>query len=146
MLTKFPPGFSKVTLALFATLTLYASCTKGYDAGNPENDKSVLLTGKPHSVNWVLRAIQVDNVTDTSAKGALKMYHADGTFTDYLGFTGYWTLYSRDSLIESSRSSVNPTASFFTNHFHIDHLQKGSLQLSYRDSDKLIRLVYDSNP
>lgn len=145
MLKNFLPSFSKVVVVLSATLTLHASCTKEYDPGNSETDKSALLTGRPSSVNWVLNEIQIGNRSDTTARGARKVYHADGTFTDYLGFTGYWTLYSRDSLIESSRSTVNPSAPFITNHFHIDRLQKGSLQLSYRESDKLIRLVYGSN-
>lgn len=142
---NFLPGFCKVTVTVFVSLTLYASCTKGYDPGDYLSDRSVLLTGQPASVNWVLLSIQINNVIDTAGKGALKVYHPDGTFTDYLGFTGYWSLPSRDSLIESTRSSVNPNAPYFTNHFHIDRLEKGSLQLTYMDSDKKIRLVYDSN-
>ena len=144
MLKNFPSSFSKVTVTLFVALTLYASCTKGYDPGNYPSDRYHLLTGQPDSVIWILHSIQVDNSIDTSAKGTMKVYHPDGTFTDYMGFTGYWILYSRDSLIESTRSSVNPTSPYFTSHFHIDYLEKGNLQLTYKDSDKKIRLLYDS--
>lgn len=145
MLKNSPLGFSKGLLSLLLTLTFFTSCTKGYDPDNLSNDKSVLLTGQPDSVNWLLTSIQVNNVTDTTGKGASKVYHPDGTFIDNLGFTGYWTLYSRDSLIESTRSSVNPNATYFTNHFHIDRLDKGRLQLTYTDADKKIRLVYDAS-
>lgn len=145
MLTNSPLGFSKAIVPLLVALTLYTSCTKSYDPGNLLNDRIALLTGQPHSVNWVLNDIQVNNAVDTSAKGTLKVYRPDGTFTDNLGFTGYWTLYSSDSLIESTRSYVNPNAPFFTNHFHIDRLDKGRLQLTYTDTVKTIRLVYDAN-
>lgn len=145
MLKNFPPGFGKIILLLLVTLTICTGCTKSYDPGNLLSDRIALLTGQPDSVNWVLNDIQVNNVMDTSAKGALKVYHVDGTFTDNLGFTGYWTLYSRDSLVESTRSSVNPNAPYFTNHFHIDYLDKRGLQLTYTDADKKIKLVYDAN-
>lgn len=145
MLKKISPGFSKAIVPLLVTLALYTSCTKSYDPGNLLSDRIALLTGQPDSVHWVLDVIQVRNTVDTTAKGTLKIYRPDGTFIDNLGFTGYWTLYSRDSLIESTRSSVNPDAPYFTNHFHIDYLDKGQLQLTYKDADKKIRLVYDAN-
>jgi hypothetical protein len=145
MLKNSPLGFSKGIVPLLVALTLCISCTKSYDPGNLLSDKFALLTGQPDSVNWVLNVVRSNNTSDTSAKGAMKIYHADGTFTDNLGFTGYWTLYSRDSLIESTRSCVNPNAPYFTNHFHIDRLDKGRLQLTYSDIDKKIQLVYDSN-
>ncbi len=146
MKTNLPPiVFCKAVVSLFITFTLYTSCTKSYDPGNSLNDRVALLTGQPNSVNWVLNVIQVNNIFDTTSRGVLKVYRPDGTFTDNLGFTGYWTLYSRDSLIESTRSSVNPNAPYFNNHFHIDHLYKGGLQLTYTDVDKKIKLVYGSN-
>lgn len=145
MSKNFPLGFGKFIVPLLVALTICSSCTKSYDPGNLLSDRIALLTGQPDSVNWVLSDIQVNNVTDTSAKGALKVYHADGTFTDNLGFTGYWTMYSRDSLVESTRSSVNPDAPYFTNRFHIDYLDKRGLQLTYTDADKKVKLVYDAN-
>lgn len=145
MLKNLPLGFSKAIVFLVFTLMLYTSCTKSYDSENLISDKVALLTGQPDSVNWVLNAIRVNNTVDTAAKGALKVYRPDGTFTDNLGFTGFWTLYSRDSLIESSRPCVNPDAPYSTNHFHIDRLDKGRLQLTYTDADKKIKLVYDAN-
>ncbi len=145
MLKKSPQGFSKGVLSILLTLTLSVSCTKGYDPGILLNDNSTLLTGQPDIVNWSLKSIQINAVIDTSGKGAIKIYRPDGTFTDNLGFTGYWTLYSKDSLLESTRSSVDPSAPYFTNHFHIDRLDKGGLQLTYTDTDKKIKLIYDSN-
>ncbi len=145
MLKNYPPSFCKAVLTLLIALTLYSSCTKGYDPGNLLDEKASLLTGKPESVNWSLSTIRVNNAIDTSARGTVKVYRADGTFTDKLGYTGYWTLQSRDSLIESTRSGVNPDAPYFTNRFHIDHLERGRLQLTYMDGDKTIRLNYESN-
>lgn len=101
-------------MPLLVTLTIYTGCTKSYDPGILLSDRIALLTGQPDSVNWVLNDIQVNIVIDTSSKGALKVYHVDGTFTDNLGFAGYWTLYFRDSLVESTRYSVNPNAPYFT--------------------------------
>ena len=141
---NFPRGFGKGIVTVLVALTLNASCTKGYDPGNYLNDKFALLTGQPAIANWELKAVQVNNVIDSSAKGTVKVYHPDGTFTDELGFTGYWTLATRDSLIESTRSSVNPNAPFFNNRFKIEQLDKGSLQLIQLDSDKKIRLIYDA--
>ena len=145
MLKKSPQGFSKAIVSMVFALTLFISCTKSYDPQNLFNDKVALLTGQPDSVNWVLNTMQVNSTVDTSAKGTLKVYHPDGTFTDNLGFVGFWSLYSRDSLIESTRSSLNPDAPYFTNHFHVDRLDKGRLQLTYTNADKKIKLVYDAN-
>lgn len=145
MKQNYPLSFRKAAVTLLMALALYTSCTKGYDPGNLLNDRIALLTGMPDSVNWILNNIRVNNVDDNSVKGAHKVYRPDGTFIDELGFTGYWTLYSRDSLIESTRSSVNPDAPYFTNHFRINRLDKGRLQLTYSSGDKKIRLLYDSN-
>ncbi len=145
MLKNFPLGFSRCVMPLLIALTLCISCTKSYDPQNLVTDRVALLTGQPNSINWVLSTIQVNSVADNSAKGAVKVYHTDGTFTDNLGFIGFWTLYSRDSLIESTRSSVNPNAPFFTNHFHVDRLDKGGLQLTYTEADKKIKLLYEAN-
>jgi hypothetical protein len=145
MLTRSPRGFSKGIVPLLIALTLCISCTKSYDPGNLFSDRMALLTGQADSLNWVLSYVQVNNSIDTTSRGVLKIYRSDGTFTDNLGFTGYWTLYSRDSLIESTRSCVDPSAPFFTNHFHIDYLDKGRLQLNYSDTDKKIKLVYGTN-
>lgn len=145
MQKSYPPSFAKAVMTLFVTLTLLASCTKGYDPGNLLNDRITLLTGQPGSVNWILTSISVNNFVDPNAAGTRKVYRQDGTFTDDLGFTGYWTMSSRDSLIESTRSSVNPDAPYFTNRFHIDYLDKGQLQLTYNNTDKRVRLIYDSN-
>lgn len=142
---NFSPGFRKAVVALIVTVSLYASCTKGYDPGNLLSDRIAILTGQPGSVNWVLSTILVNNAADTSAKGARKVYRPDGTFVDDLGFTGYWTLYSRDSLIESTRSSVNPDAPYFTNHFRIERLDQGRLRLTTTNADKTIRFEYVSN-
>lgn len=147
MLTKSPLGFSKgvIPMLVALTLTLCISCTKGYDSANLVNDKIDLLTGKPDTVSWVLNTIQVNSVADTAAKGAVKVYHTDGTFTDNLGFVGFWTFYSRDSLIESTRPCVNPDAPYSTNHFHVDFLDKGRLQLTNSDGPQKIKLIYDAN-
>lgn len=145
MLTKSPLGFGKGLAALLIILSLSSGCTKSYDPGDLLGDRHALLTGQPGSVNWVLNAIQVNNSVDNSVKGARKVYRSDGTFVDELGFTGYWTLYSRDSLIESTRSSVNPSAPYATNHYHIDLLDQGRLQLTYTEENKRIRFVYDAN-
>ena len=145
MLKNFPPSFCKAIVPLLLTVSIFTSCTKSYDPGNVFSDKIDLLTGKPNSVNWVLNTISVNNILDTSAKGTIKVYNADGTFIDKLGFTGFWTLYSRDSLIESTRSWVNPEAAYFTNHFHIDRLDKGRLQLTHTDTDKKTKLVYEAS-
>ena len=141
---NFPRGFGKGFLTVLVALTLNASCTKGYDPGNYLNDKYALLTGQPATASWELKAVQVNNVIDSSARGTVKVYRTDGTFTDELGFTGYWTLATRDSLIESSRSSVNPSAPYYTNRYKIEQLDKGSLQLVQLNSDKKIRLIYDA--
>jgi hypothetical protein len=140
-----PQGFSKTIVSMVFTLTLFVSCSKSYDPANLTNDKVALLTGQPDSVSWVLNTIQVNNTSDTAAKGAVKIYHADGSFTDNLGFTGFWTMYSRDSLIESSHPCVNPDAPYTTQNFHIDRLDKGRLQLTYTNADKKIKLLYDAN-
>jgi len=145
MLTISPLGFSKAIMCLLIILTLYTSCTKSYDQANYLNDRVALLTGQTDSANWVLNTIRVNNVADTSAKGVHKVYHPDGTFADNLGFVGFWTLYSRDSLIESTRPWVNPDAPYITNHFHIDRLDKSGLQLTYTEAGKIINLVYDAN-
>jgi hypothetical protein len=145
MLKNSPQGFGKGIISLLITVTLYTSCSKSYDPGNLLDDRIALLTRQTDSENWALNIIRVNNTIDTTAKGTIKTYHRDGTFTDNLGFVGYWTLYSRDSLIESTRSSVNPTAPYFTNNFHIDHLDKGNLQLTYTEGDKKIHLLYDAN-
>lgn len=142
MLKCISPDFSKGILTAFLSFLLCAGCTKGYDPGSTLNDKYVLLTGQPSPTGWELHGVQVNNVVDTTVKGFVKMYRPDGTFTDELGFTGYWTLYARDSLIESTRSSVNPTAPYFTNHYLIERLDKGNLQLTYMDADRKIRLIY----
>lgn len=144
MLTNFPPGLSKGFMSLLITLTLSIGCTKSYNPGNFLSDKVDLLTGQPNPVNWFLDNIQINSVMDTTVRGALKIYGTDGTFIDNLGFTGYWTLYSRDSLIESTRSSVNPDAPYFINHFHIDRLDKGRLQLTYTDDGKKTKLIYEA--
>ena len=145
MLQNFPPSFCKVIVPLLLTVTIFTSCTKSYEPGNVFSDKIDLLTGQPDSVKWVLNAIRINNILDTSAKGSMKVYHADGTFTDNQGFTGFWTMYSRDSLIESTRSWVNPEAPYFTNHFHIDRLEKGQLQLTHSGTDKKTKLVYEAS-
>ncbi len=145
MLTLYPRGFSKGIVTLLIALTLSSSCTKSYDPGNLFSDRIALLTGHADSLDWVLNYVQVNNSIDTSSRGVLKIYRSDGTFTDNLGFTGYWTFYSRDSLIESTRSCVDANAPFFTNHFHIDYLEKGLLQLNYSGTDKKIKLVYVTN-
>lgn len=145
MLKNYPLSFSKAITTLLVTLTLAVSCTKGYEPGNVFVEKSALLTGQPGAVNWILTNIRVNNTLDSSARGAQKVYRPDGTFVDDLGFTGYWTLHSRDSLIESTRSSVNPNAPYFTNHFHIDRLDKGGLRLTYTEGDKKIRFEYVAN-
>lgn len=142
MLKCISPDFSKGILTAFVALLLCAGCTKGYDPGGFLNDKYALLTGQPLPTGWELHGVQVNNVMDTTARGFVKTYRPDGTFTDELGFTGYWTLYSRDSLIESTRSSVNPNAPYFTNHYRIERLDKGNLQLTYLDTDRKIRLIY----
>jgi hypothetical protein len=144
MLKNSPQGFGKGIISLLIVLTIYTSCSKSYDL-NLLDDRKALLTRQPDSESWALNVIRVNNTIDTSAKGSIKIYHKDGTFTDNLGFVGYWTLYSRDSLIESTRSSVNPNAPYFTNNFHIDHLDKGNLQLTYTEGDKKIHLLYDAN-
>ena len=145
MLKNSPQSFNKGIMPLLIALTFCFSCSKSYDPANLVSDKVTLLTGQPDSVNWILNTILVNNVADTAAKGAVKIYHADGTFTDNIGFVGFWTFSSRDSLIESTRPSVNPDAPYSTNHFHVDRLDKGRLQLTYGDADKKIKLVYDAN-
>lgn len=145
MLKNSPQSLGKAMLPLLLTLAVFSGCTKSYDPGNLFSDRSDLLTGKPSAVNWVLNVIQVDNVSDTSAKGTMKAYRNDGTFTDDLGFTGYWSINSRDSLIESTRPSVDPAAPYVTNRFHIDRLDKGRLQLTITNNNIKTSLIYDSN-
>ncbi len=145
MLKNSPLSFSKGPMSLLLALSLMMSCTKSYDPGNLNNDRIAILTGKPQTVNWVLHSIRTNNQFDTTARGTYKVYHADGSFTDNLGFVGFWTMVSRDSLIESTRSSVNPNAPFFTNHFHIDRLDKRGLQLTYKNLDQTIKIVYEAN-
>jgi hypothetical protein len=145
MLKNYPPSFSKAVVTLLVILTLVTSCSKEYAPETVLNAKSDLLTGHTVSVSWSLNTAQVDNDFDTSVKGTVKEYFKDGTFKDSQGFVGYWTMVSKDSLIENTRSCVNPNATYFTNRFHIDYLDKGRLQLTYMVSDKRIRLVYEAN-
>ncbi len=146
MLKNVPPGFRKALVPMLMTLAFATGCTKAYEPGDLVNDRIDLLTGQPDSVNWKLSTILVNNTVDVAARGTVKVYRPDGTFTDNLGFVGFWSFSGRDSLIESSRPSVNPNAPFTTNRFRVDFLDKGNLQLTCIDSDnKKIRFVYDAN-
>lgn len=144
MLRNSPQGFGKGIISLLIAFTLYTSCSKSY---SPDilDDRIALLTRPAGSESWALNIFRVNNTIDTTVKGVIKTYHPDGTLTDNRGLVGVWTLYSRDSLIESTRSSVNPNDPYLTNNFHIDYLDKGTLQLTYTDGDKKINLRYDAN-
>lgn len=139
-----PPGLCKAVVCLLIPLVLFTSCSKDYHAGNPQDNVSYYLTGRPTPSVWGLLSIQTGNSVDTTVQGAMKQYFADGTLTDNLGYRGNWEIVAPDSLVEHIQSSLVPNAPSYTNRYHIDLLGTKRMELSYTLSSQIIRLVYVS--